>query len=102
MPKVPNVVVGFRERQSVRNHADGIDRVPNTFQGKFTVRVSLEVRTSNLPNTHKFNIDVDRKGLFEGRTLTPSKVVVLGVHLVRERDLLMVAPREQADLVNPT
>ena len=40
MPEVPNVVIGFRERQSARNYADGIDRVPNTFWGKSMSRVS--------------------------------------------------------------
>lgn len=55
--------------------------------------VIIHVFSSHLPNTHKFNINVDRKRFLEGRTLSPSHVIVLGVHLVRKRDLLMVAPR---------
>ena len=99
MPEVPNVVIDFRERQSARNYADGIDRVPNTFWGKSMSHVP---RTSNLPNTDKFNINVDGKGFFEGCTLTPSNVIVSGVHFVCKGDLLMIASRQQTNFVDPT
>jgi hypothetical protein len=62
----------------------------------------LEVRTSNLPNSYKFNIDVNGKRFFKACALTPSKVIVLGVHLVCKRDLLMIASRQQTNFVDPT
>lgn len=99
MSEEPNVVVDFRERQSARNYADGTDRVPDVFRaGQWYTSL---LRASDLPNTHKFNIDVNRKGFLEGCTLLPPKVIVLGVHLVRKRDLLIVAPRYQTDFVEP-
>lgn len=59
------------------------------------------LRTSNLPNTNKFNIDINRERFLEGCTLVPSTIIIRGVHFVCERDLLMIASREQTDFVEP-
>lgn len=91
MSEVSNTIIGFRKRQSVRNHADGIDGIPNAFASESLAIVLL--LTWNLPNAHEFNIDVDRECLLKGRTLLPSNFTVFGVHLVRKWDLLMIAWR---------
>ena len=54
----------------------------------------------SLPNTDEFNINFDRKGSLERRTLAPTSLILAGVHFIGKRDLLVVVLREKSDLNN--
>ena len=58
----------------------------------------LPKRHRNPPNTEELDVDVDGESLLESRTLLPPKRVILGIHLVGERNLLPVVGREESDL----
>jgi hypothetical protein len=55
-----------------------------------------------LPDANKLNINVGAKASLERRRLPPSDIIRLSVHLVRKRDLLLVAGREKAHFVDHT
>lgn len=55
-----------------------------------------------VPDSDKLNIYVHRERLLECDTLLPSYLIRSSVHVVRERNLLMVACREETNLVNHT
>jgi len=54
------------------------------------------------PHADEFDLDVDGERAFEFVGLLPAEAGRIGVHPVRERDLLMVPCGEEADLVRPT
>ena len=62
------------------------------------IMVERENREHNEPDAKKLNPDVDREGLLECSTLIPADLVRAGVHLVRERDLLVIAGWNDSDL----
>jgi hypothetical protein len=53
---------------------------------------------SVIPYANEFNINVDRESALERVGLLPPDIVCTGVHLVRKRNLLEIACREEADL----
>jgi hypothetical protein len=48
---------------------------------------------ANLPNSDKFDVDVNGKSLLECSALRPTLIIIAAVHMVRKRNLLMVAAR---------
>ncbi len=79
--------VRVREREGVRYHTNGADSIPvqrivfKTFDRK-------EIR--KVPSTKKVNPDIYGEGLLEVFTLLPSKLVFASIHLICERDLLVI------------
>jgi hypothetical protein len=50
------------------------------------------------PNTYQVDLNIDRESLLESSALSPTRLVVMGIHFVREWDLLMIALWKQPNL----
>ena len=50
------------------------------------------------PDADHLDADVDAEGALEGGALPPAFLIFTGIHSKRERDLLAVTAREEADL----
>ena len=55
--------------------------------------MSVFASSRNSPYADKFDTDIDGKCLFELVTLVPAFFILLGIHFVRERNLLVVPLR---------
>ena len=55
--------------------------------------------TDGVPNSDKFDVDVHREGFLECRGLSPALAGVIGVHIVREWDLLVITGWQKTDLL---
>ena len=51
-----------------------------------------------IPDADEFDFDVSRESFLERGTLFPANIVIATEHLVRERNLLVVARGEKAHL----
>ena len=58
------------------------------------------MQRTDAPHANKFDIDIDGECLLERDTLVPAGLVGAGVHLIREWHLLVVACRQESDLVD--
>jgi len=56
------------------------------------------VETERIPDADEFDLDVGRESFLEHGALSPANIVIATEHLVRERNLLVVACREKAHL----
>ena len=56
----------------------------------------------HIPDTDKFDIHVDRVCSLECMTFNPALLVITAVHVVCERNLLMIIGRDDANFSNPT
>ena len=53
-----------------------------------------------IPYSDKLDINVNRESSFKSCALFPSLIVFGNIHLVCERDLLVIAYRQETDLLN--
>ena len=95
MAKVAHGSIGGYKWESMWDQSNRANRIP-------TPRVSCLVYVSRvierIPDADEFDLDVDRESFLESGALFPANQVIATEHLVCERNLLVVARREQAHL----
>ena len=57
------------------------------------------MQRTDAPHANKFDVDIDGECLLERDALVPAGLVGAGVHLIREWHLLVVACRQESNLV---
>ena len=99
MPKCADDGVRSGEREPARDNADGVHGIPVATASILSKNLERRrkvgvVSAIPLPYPEKLDVYVDREGLFKGVRLSPSEFVWAFVHLVCERDLLVIAGRK--------
>ena len=86
--------VGGGKWQPSREDTNGANSVP--IENHKTCKT--KGRSSFIPDSKEFDVDVNAEGLLEFGTLLPSDFVLPRVHAIRKGDLLVIAAWQKADL----
>ena len=88
MPQVADTVVFGHERKILRDRADGRHGIPTTKSARLLVRI-LQVKNS--PDPQKLDVNRPAESTLEGFAYLKAFNVRALVHVVRERNLLIIA-----------
>jgi len=95
MAEVAHGSIGGREWERFRDQPNRANRIP---MPRVSYLVYVPRVTERIPDADKFDLDVSRESFLERGALLPANRVIATEHLVRERNLLVVARGEKAHL----
>ena len=95
MAKVAHGSIGGCKWERMWDQSNRANRIP-TPRVSYLVYVSRERK--RIPDADEFDLDVGRESFLERGALFPASQVIATEHLVRERNLLVVARGEKAHL----
>jgi hypothetical protein len=95
MAEVAHGSIGGREWEGMRDQPNSTNRIPTAPR---VSRLARRTYRERIPDADEFDLDVGRESFLEHGALFPASIVILNEHLVRERNLLVVARREKAHL----
>ena len=95
MAEVAHGSIGGRKWERMWDQPNRANRIP---MSSVSCLVYVSRVTERIPDADEFDLNVSRESFLERGALLPANIVVATEHLVRERNLLVVARGEKAHL----
>ena len=95
MAEVAHGSIGGRKWERMWDQPNRTNRIP---MPRVSYLACVPRVTERIPDADEFDLDVSRESFLERGALSPANIVIATEHLIRERNLLVVARREKAHL----